>query len=62
MMYRKYPNPEDSHHVRFSVEVHFGYGPEGQLRIIRRPDTRYRHDSIQHQLPPPSEDRKRKHC
>ena len=64
VMYRKYPKPEDWHRVRFSDEVHFGYGLEGQLRIIWRPGTRYRHDCIQHQPPPPSEekDRKRKHC
>ena len=39
---KKYPKPEDWSRVRFSDEVHFGYGPEGQLRIIRQPDTRYR--------------------
>lgn len=33
-MLTKYPNPEDWNRVRFSDEVHFGYGPEGQLRII----------------------------
>lgn len=62
--YKKYPKHEDWHRVPFSDEVHFGYGPEGQLRIIRRPATRYLHDCIQHQPPPPSEekDRKRKHC
>ena len=64
VMYRKYPNPEDWHRVRFNDEVHFGYGPEGQLRTIRRAGTRYRHDCIQDQPPLPSEekDRKRKHC
>ncbi len=55
IMYRKYPKPEDWNRVRFNDEVHFGYGPEGQLQIICRPGTRYRHDCIQHQPPPPSE-------
>ena len=64
VMYKKYPKHEDWHRVRFSDEAHFGYGPEGKLQIIPRPDTRYCHDCIQHQPPPPSEekDRKRKHC
>ena len=47
----KYPEPEQWDRVRFSDEVHFGYGPEGQLRIIRQPGTRYRQDCIQHSAP-----------
>lgn len=34
-MLQRYPNPEDWHHVRFSDEVHFGWGPEGKIRVIR---------------------------
>lgn len=54
----------DWHRVRFSDEVHFGYGPEGQLRIIRKPGTRKRPDCIQHRPPPPKEEKSRKriHC
>lgn len=63
-MLAKYPLKEDWRHIRFSDEIHFGYGPEDQLRIIRKPGTRYRHDNLQHRLPPPKEDknRLRKHC
>lgn len=61
-MYEKYPKPEDWHRVRFSDEVHFGYGPEGQLHIIRQPGTRYRSDCIQHKDSPAEKDRKRKHA
>lgn len=37
----RYPNPEDWHHIRFSDECHYGYGPQGKLRIIRKPSQRY---------------------
>ena len=30
-----YPTPKDWHHVRFSDEVHFGWGPAGHSLIIR---------------------------
>ena len=46
VIYRKYLKPEDWHCVCFIDEVHFGYGPERQLRIIWRPSTRYYHDCI----------------
>jgi hypothetical protein len=36
LMLSKYPKSEDWHHVRFSDEVHFGWGPKGKTRIIRR--------------------------
>lgn len=39
VMLNRYPQPEDWYRVRFSDEVHFGYGPEGQLRITRKPGT-----------------------
>ncbi len=29
-MLEKYPEPEDWYHVRFSDEVHFGWGPQGE--------------------------------
>jgi hypothetical protein len=62
----KYPNPEDWYRVRFSDEVHAGYGPEGQLWIARKPGSamRYRHDNIQHRDAPlkKGEDRPRVHA
>lgn len=42
----RYPKPEDWDRVRFSDEVHFGWGPEGKLHIIRKPGTRYRQDCL----------------
>ena len=42
----KYPLKEDWRRIRFSDEIHFGYRPEDQLRIIRKPSTRYRHDNL----------------
>lgn len=32
VMKERYPKPEDWYHVRFSDEVHFGYGPQGKLQ------------------------------
>lgn len=63
-MKAKYPLKEDWRHVRFSDEIHFGNGPEDQLRIIRKPGTRYRHDNLQYRSPRPKLDRNsfRKHC
>ena len=62
VMKARYPKSEDWHRVRFSDEVHFGHGPEGQLWIIRQPGTRYRWDCIQHRDPPPEKTRKQMHC
>lgn len=41
MMKAKYPRPEGWYRMRFSDEVHFGYGPQAKLRIIRKPRERY---------------------
>lgn len=62
MMLAKYLKPKQWNRVRFSDEVHFEYGPEGKLRIIRQLGTRYRWDCIQHRDPPSEKDRKRIHC
>ena len=45
-MLEKYPDPEDWDRIRFSDEVHFGWGPQGKLRIIRKPGQQYCHDCI----------------
>ncbi len=42
----KYPLKENWRRIRFSDEIHFGYGSEDQLRIIRQLGTRYRHDNL----------------
>ena len=33
----RYPEPENWDRVRFSNEVHFGWGPQHQLRIVQKP-------------------------
>lgn len=43
-----YPE-EEWRHIRFSDEIHFEHRPEVQLRIIQKPNTRYRYE-IQHGL------------
>lgn len=45
-MLAKYPLKEDWRHIRFSDEIHFGYGLEDQLRIIWKPGTHYRNDNL----------------
>ena len=52
VMKQKYPEPEDWFRVRFSDEVHFCYGPQGKLRIIRKPGERYCPDCIQEDKEP----------
>jgi hypothetical protein len=44
------PKPEDWRNVRFSDEVHCRVGPQGRLRITRKPGERYCGDCIQEQL------------
>jgi hypothetical protein len=45
----RYPEPEDWKPVRFSDEVHWSLGPQGKMRIIRKPGERYCADCIQQQ-------------
>ncbi|KAF1831151.1 hypothetical protein BDW02DRAFT_572326 [Decorospora gaudefroyi] len=44
------PQAEDWRDVRFSDEVHCRVGPQGKMRIIRKPGERYCADCIQEQL------------
>ena len=46
-MLEKYPKPEDWDHARFSDKIHFGWGLQGKLRIIRKPGQRYCSDCLQ---------------
>lgn len=62
IMLDKYPREEQWDRVQFNDEVHFGRGPEGKLQIVRKPETRYRWDCIQHKDPPAAKDKKRMHC
>jgi hypothetical protein len=50
VMKERYPDKEDWRNVRFSDEVHWGVGPEGKTRIIRKPGERYCADCIQETL------------
>ncbi len=45
-MLQKYLHQEDWHRVRFSDEVHFGYGTKDKLRIIRKAGIRYCQDCM----------------
>lgn len=54
------PEKEDWRDVRFSDEVHFAYGPQGAIMILRKPGERYNEDCIQHNEQPPKKKRKAK--
>jgi hypothetical protein len=60
-MKERYPEVEDWFFVRFSDEMHFGYGPQGKIRIIRKPGQRYCQDCIQVTDEAKEKDLKRKH-
>ncbi len=62
LMFARYPNLKGWDRVRFSDEVHFGWGPQHQLRIIRKPGERYFVDCIQHSDAPKPKDEKRFYC
>lgn len=61
-MLDKYPCPEDWHRVRFSDEVHFGYGAQDKLNIIRKPGMRYCQDCVQEVDEPAEKYKKLYHC
>ena len=61
-MYAKYLTLEHWKHVRFSDEVHFGYGPQQKLRIIQKPGQRHCIDCLQERDLPKQKDKKRFHC
>jgi hypothetical protein len=50
VMISRYPEKEDCYLVRFSDEVHWSVGPEGKVKIIRKPGERLCPDCIQHTL------------
>lgn len=46
-MLEKYPDPADWRHIRFTDEIHLGYGPQGTVYICRRPWERACSDCLQ---------------
>ena len=62
VMPEKCPQPENWHRVRFSGEVHFGYGTQGKHRIIRKAGMRYGQDCIEQVHELTGKDKKRYHC
>jgi hypothetical protein len=57
----RYPERESWYNVRFSDEMHSGFGPQHTLHIIRRPGERHCPDCIQHASEPDDKDQKRQH-
>ena len=61
-MLQRYPKPEDWYRVRFSDEVHYGYGAQEPLHIIRKPGERYCPDCIQRTEDPKKSEKKKIHA
>ncbi|KAL8296168.1 hypothetical protein RB594_003633 [Gaeumannomyces avenae] len=62
-MLENYGSKENWYHVRFSDETHFGWGPGGRARVLRRPWERDCPDCVQEMNEPPDEkDIKRVHA
>ena len=62
VMKERYPRSENLHCVRFSDEVHFGYGLQSKLRIICKPGEQYCPDCIQEDKKPNKKDKNRYYC
>ena len=61
-MLTKYPNPEDWYNIRFSDEVHLGFGPAGRIYVIRKPSEVNYPDCMQHENAPKKQDEKKVHA
>jgi hypothetical protein len=61
-MLTKYPTPQHWRNVRFSDEVHFGYGPPGRVWVTRRPGEENCPDCVQQENQPREKDQKKVHC
>ena len=62
VMKERYPDDKDWFSVRFSDEVHYSYGPQGKIRIIRKPGQRYCQDCLQETNESTEKDLKKKAC
>lgn len=61
-MLERFPTKEDWRRVRFSDDVHFGFGPNGQAHIIRKLGQRYCPDCIDKEKIPHYKDERRVHA
>lgn len=55
------PEPEDWENVRFSDEVHGGFGPQGKRLVTRKPSEYHCSDCIQYKTPAKTKDEKKVH-
>lgn len=62
IMLQRYSDPDDWKPVRFSDEVHFGYGPFQTNCIIRTPGQRYSPDCIVEKPPPKEKSTRREYA
>ena len=61
-MLNKYLKNENWNRVRFNDEIHFFKKSKKKLRIIRKSDTRYKWNCIQHRDSSAAKNEKRMHC
>lgn len=61
-MLERYPKPEDWRRVRFSDEVHFGYGPNSVPLILRRPWEKHCSDCVVERRDPSVKQQKKVHA
>lgn len=61
-MLERYPKVEDWYNVRFSDETHFSWGPQGRIRLLRKPHDRYTTHCIVEDRERPEEGYKRLHA
>jgi hypothetical protein len=61
-MLAKYPEPWQWRKVRFSDEVHLGYGPPGRVWVTRKPGEKNCPNCVQQENVPREEDQKKVHC
>ncbi|PQE31529.1 hmg box protein [Rutstroemia sp. NJR-2017a WRK4] len=62
VMLERYPHWYDWIHIRFSDEVHWGFGPHGTLMIIRKKGMRRCQSCVQQERQPKEKDEKKVHA
>lgn len=61
LMLERYPRLEDWRHVRFSDKIHFGFGPQSKVYVLRRSWERNCPDCVVEENEPKNKDLKRLH-